>query len=1278
MMEEDRLVKKKTRAKRDGDVHMLAEVLKDLGDLYFESGRLNEALQEYQEQLEVCEMLEDKLSCAVAHRMIGEAYASLGEYEQALAHQNLHLEGAHEVENLLEEQRAYATLGRTYFCLAEALPENSPKRDKALADAKKAYSKSIRLCNKLDNTNIKLEEMMTMRARLLLNLGLVLEAQGEPQEGVDLIEKSAELCTKHKLTEDLHRTHIALGALHERQGNFNLALEHLDKASQVISLSMKTEALMAKAELLSRIGDWSLARKVLVNLYSMKGIPRDTQRQVEKLLRIVVTVQSTEEDVTMETDPKTRQKLCEKLGDISVAIKSYERAIEYYQEMLNCAEETKEEISAALVSLAQTMQDAGRIDEALPFARRELELCSDSREACRSALFLANLLTRSSSLVDSEIRSTFDLASSKAQECSDSSLEASVLRDLIIYLEKIGQLDEAERVKEKLDRLPITVNESESDSEQESPDIGADICLEDLPDVQESSTSTKRRNKSKGSSTRTGFVVKRNNKGESQLHVACIQGNMKTVERLLAAGHPTNTRDYCGWTPLHEAVNHGFTEVAKLLLQAGADVNDPGGPMCGGVTPLHDAAACGNFSSMNLLIQHGADVKQTAEDGETALDYLEAWRKRVDELSPSEQLDYNHVHQKLSSMLPANLQRSGKSPVVSRDSDRAESDSDSDIKTPRKRISAGEDYKRTIESLKNRASVMSASVKRSSAQKVTAPLLDCNQVTADEWLEDDFDIPEVINESPGSAKRKSQSEIKDHDKQSKRRRINSSESVDHIIGDLEIVDSDNDMLETTDSAESFRKSRRRPKQISLLTAGFTRDSSTRTPSPQLEEAAPVHLLRLEVRLEERLLKLTMTGSEREPVTVAKVINEVQNTFEKDTGCKTTLRLINERVLEPATVLKGSQSGTETLQLSAEVIDMTVPPINERYEMICRANGIGIRDQLIDCLKECERSTIFRLRHCALHDRELSTLLTCLEYQSQVQVLDMSRAVLFRHGKLISRIVSKWSSLRELHLYCCDLDHDALMQFTRLPMQLEVLDLSYNPLGPGSSAKLYELISPLSRLKELNLCHCEIDDFSFDLSIESLVSVNVSWNSMSEAGVSRFLQRNLHYLNLSGVEVSNGLSVAQALFRNVRIIPESLQCLEMGFCNILDSDVAEVLSRYPNLNRLVLTGNTGLTVNSVRAVLNYKHTLRYVDLGGCTEVNELPDQNLLGEEPVLLTMTVSIAPRVLDSWKALWRGLKCVHTMINNVVIFNPDTQTQRRENFQSDLGKSSGFSQRWL
>ena len=72
-------------------------------------------------------------------------------------------------------------------------------------------------------------------------------------------------------------------------------------------------------------------------------------------------------------------------------------------------------------------------------------------------------------------------------------------------------------------------------------------------------------------------------------------------------GHPVNERDNAGWSPLHEACNHGHLAIVEHLLDHGANINDRGGD-CEGATPLIDAAEGGNCDVMRLLLQRGANV----------------------------------------------------------------------------------------------------------------------------------------------------------------------------------------------------------------------------------------------------------------------------------------------------------------------------------------------------------------------------------------------------------------------------------------------------------------------------------------------------------------------------------------------------------------------------------------------------------------------------------------------------------------------------------------------
>ena len=106
-----------------------------------------------------------------------------------------------------------------------------------------------------------------------------------------------------------------------------------------------------------------------------------------------------------------------------------------------------------------------------------------------------------------------------------------------------------------------------------------------------------------------------------QLADAADQGDMAAVN-LLIAEHPGLVNATEGnpmdSTPLHFAAHNGHTDVIRVLLAHGANINARG---FHGVTPLMDAAAIGQTEAVTLLLANHADPSLKDYSGKTALDF---------------------------------------------------------------------------------------------------------------------------------------------------------------------------------------------------------------------------------------------------------------------------------------------------------------------------------------------------------------------------------------------------------------------------------------------------------------------------------------------------------------------------------------------------------------------------------------------------------------------------------------------------------------------------------
>jgi Ankyrin repeats (3 copies) len=118
----------------------------------------------------------------------------------------------------------------------------------------------------------------------------------------------------------------------------------------------------------------------------------------------------------------------------------------------------------------------------------------------------------------------------------------------------------------------------------------------------------------------TSVNAKRQQCGETALHLACVFNRAACTEALLDSGADLNSTTDVGATPALLAAVHGSTECLQLLTERGADlsIRDHAGH-----TVLHAAATWGRLQCVSLLLSYSkdivADVNAVSADGSTPL-----------------------------------------------------------------------------------------------------------------------------------------------------------------------------------------------------------------------------------------------------------------------------------------------------------------------------------------------------------------------------------------------------------------------------------------------------------------------------------------------------------------------------------------------------------------------------------------------------------------------------------------------------------------------------------
>ncbi|XP_006817520.1 ankyrin repeat and KH domain-containing protein 1-like [Saccoglossus kowalevskii] len=100
---------------------------------------------------------------------------------------------------------------------------------------------------------------------------------------------------------------------------------------------------------------------------------------------------------------------------------------------------------------------------------------------------------------------------------------------------------------------------------------------------------------------------------------ACTEGDVNAVRKLLDEGRSVHETTEEGESLLSLACSAGYYELAQVLLAMHANVEDRG--IKGDCTPLMESSSAGHTDIIRLLLAHGADINAQSSTGNTPLMY---------------------------------------------------------------------------------------------------------------------------------------------------------------------------------------------------------------------------------------------------------------------------------------------------------------------------------------------------------------------------------------------------------------------------------------------------------------------------------------------------------------------------------------------------------------------------------------------------------------------------------------------------------------------------------
>ena len=607
----------------------MSKAYNDIGRLLRGDKKYDEALDYYVLDRDLCRKHQDIIEEAEATRMIGEVYVEQGRFTEGLKHHKQYLSMAIQLQNRVSEQRALATLSWTYLAWSAAEPSRLAK---ALQYSQKSHAAVARIASK----DVDRSERAQMTGRAAENIGKINWRLGDVSEAEESFCEAETSYRGYRHWEDLHRLAVTRAGLVLDTGaeaelgralaQCRVSLEAAHKLRDPASAEANVDSLVTMFKVHLSMKQFDDARDCLVKA---RHHSKEDKNVIHHLKMMTVISDSVKRILSGNSDQVTHRPY-EQIADALVKFEGslgekqriFKIALEYYTIAFSRAsnEGSMECLPDLNNSIAQTYDDIRDYDNALSFFEKQLELERD-RSAAERCVTLSNIaMVRENMASGYEVvmearRRWLDLATTS----NNKGQMLAALLEMFRYQKDSGHLQEAEDTRIRIESSGGSVEDADTASSSQRSscsdvsDKFPEISLEDADEAPRVSTSRIARR------TPAEFT-RRNNKGESPLHVEIQRVRQENkIISMIERGHPLETEDNAGWTPLGEAVGRMNISYVRIIAEAGANIDHKNHEW---ETPLIAACQKGFLDGVEYLLERGAKVSVKTKRGVTALGYL--------------------------------------------------------------------------------------------------------------------------------------------------------------------------------------------------------------------------------------------------------------------------------------------------------------------------------------------------------------------------------------------------------------------------------------------------------------------------------------------------------------------------------------------------------------------------------------------------------------------------------------------------------------------------------